>query len=237
MPLRRDTFNSETMKEMVVPRIVFYGASGHSYSIAQMATRGFLQSLCEPAAYIDDFRGGCGQTLNDVPIISFDEWKSSFLDLPCFVAVADPKSRRRLADKILTAGGGFAQFHEKFSGVTIDAGTIVFMPTYIAPNTMIGKHVQVMPMCVIGHDVIIKDYVTVCPSCTVSGYVVIEDEVFVGAGSTIVNGRVGKPLIVGSGTKISAGAVVTKSISPNGSVAGNPARPLRELARARRTNE
>ena len=222
---------------VVVPRIVFYGASGHSYSIAQMATRGFRQPLCEPAAYIDDFRGGCGHTLNDIPIISFDEWKSSFLNLPCFIAVADPRSRRRLADNILLAGGSFAQFHEQFSGVTIDAGTIVFMPTYIAPNTMIGKHVQVMPMCVIGHDVVIKDYVTLCPSCTVSGYVVIEEEVFVGAGSTIVNGRVGKPLNVGFGAKISAGAVVTKSIPPNASVAGNPARPLRELARARRANE
>jgi len=222
---------------VVVPRIVFYGASGHSYSIVQMATRGFRQPFCEPAAYIDDFRGGRGQTLNDIPIISFDEWKSSFLNLPCFIAVADPRSRRRLADNILLAGGSFAQFHEQFSGVTIDVGTIVFMPTYIAPNTMVGKHVQVMPMCVIGHDVVIKDYVTLCPSCTVSGYVVIEEEVFVGAGSTIVNGRVGKPLNVGSGAKISAGAVVTKSIPPNASVAGNPARPLRELARARRANE
>jgi len=37
------------------------------------------------------------------------------------------------------------------------------MLTYIAPNTMIGKHVQAMPMCVIGHDVVIKDYVTLCP--------------------------------------------------------------------------
>jgi UDP-3-O-[3-hydroxymyristoyl] glucosamine N-acyltransferase len=69
-----------------------------------------------------------------------------------------------------------------------------FMPTYIAPNTMIGKHVQAMPMCVIGHDVVIKDYVTLCPSCTVSGYVVIEEEVFVVAGSTIVNGRVGSAI-------------------------------------------
>jgi hypothetical protein len=55
--------------------------------------------------------------------------KSNYSDLPSFVAVADPKSRRRLADKILMAGGSFAQFHEQFSGVTIDAGTIVFMPT------------------------------------------------------------------------------------------------------------
>ena len=111
------------------------------------------------------------------------------------------------------------------------------MPTYIGPYTMLGKHVQVMPMCSIGHDVVIADYVTLCPSCTVSGYVVIEEEVFVGAGATIVNGKPGKPLIVGAGTKISAGAVVTKSLPPNASVAGNPARPLRELARARRANK
>jgi hypothetical protein len=65
--------------------------------------------------------------LNDIPIISFDEWKNNYSDLPSFFAVADPKSRRRLADKILMAGGSFAQFHEQFSDVTIDA--IVFMPT------------------------------------------------------------------------------------------------------------
>jgi sugar O-acyltransferase (sialic acid O-acetyltransferase NeuD family) len=229
---------------LVVPRIVFYGASGYSYAYSASLAGGFYgfpQPLCEPAAYIDDFRGSSGQRLNDIPIISFDEWKNNFLDLACLVAVADPKSRRRLADKILAAGGSFARLHERpefsYPGVSIDAGTAVGIPTYIGPNTMLGKHIQVMPMCSIGHDVKIQDYVTLCPSCTVSGYVVIEEEVFVGAGATIVNGSLDRPLIVGAGSKISAGAVVTKSIPPHASVAGNPARPLRELARARRANE
>jgi sugar O-acyltransferase (sialic acid O-acetyltransferase NeuD family) len=225
----------------VVPRIVFYGTSGYTSSIVRMITHGFPQPLGEPAAYIDDFRGGSGQRLNDLPIISFDEWKKNFSALDCFLTIANPKSRRRLADKIVAAGGHFARLHERpeFSipKVSIDADTIVFMPIYVGPETVVGKHVQVMPMCSIGHDVIIKDYVTICPSCTVSGYVVIEEEVFVGAGTTIVNGKLGKPLIIGAGTKISAGAVVTKSIPPNASVAGNPARPLRELARARRANK
>jgi sugar O-acyltransferase (sialic acid O-acetyltransferase NeuD family) len=231
--------NGRKQKMLDVPRVVFYGASGWSYTIVQ--SHGFPQPLCEPVAYIDDFRGGCGQRLNDVPIISFDEWKNNFSELECFVTIADPKSRRRLADKILVAGGSFVRLHERpefsFPGVSIDAGTIVFKPIFIGPNTTVGKHVLVMAMCSIGHDVIIADYVTLCPSCTVSGYVVIEQEVFVGAGTTIVNGKLGKPLIVGAGTKISAGAVVTKSIPPNASVAGNPARPLRELARARRAND
>jgi sugar O-acyltransferase (sialic acid O-acetyltransferase NeuD family) len=225
----------------IVPRVVFYGASGYSYSIAQMMTYGFPRPLGEPVAYIDDFRGGCGERLKDIPIISFDEWQKNFLRVDCFVTVAEPKSRRRLAEKIVAAGGSFARLHERpefsFPGVSIDAGTIVCMPVYIAPDTILGKHVQVMPMSSIGHDVIIKDYVTICPSCTVSGYVVIEEEVFVGAGSTIVHGKLGKPLIIGTGAKISAGAVVTKSIPPNASVAGSPARPLRELARVRRANK
>jgi sugar O-acyltransferase (sialic acid O-acetyltransferase NeuD family) len=218
-----------------VPRVVFYGSSGYSDSIVQ--AHGYPFPLCEPIAYIDDFRGSSGQCLNDIPIISFDEWKARFSDLPCLVTIADTRSRHRLAEKIHLAGGTFVRLHERpefcFPGVSIDAGTFVIMPTFIGTSTVIGRHVQVMPMCSIGHDVIIKDYVTICPSCTVSGYVVIEEEVFVGAGTTIVNGKPGKPLIVGAGTKISAGAVVTKSIPLNTSVAGNPARRLRELARSR----
>ena len=216
-----------------VPRVVFYGASGWSNCIVQ--GHGYPLPLCEPVAFIDDFRGGSGQYLNNVPIISFDEWRDRLSNFTCFVTIADPRSRHRLAEKIRLAGGTFARLHDRpefsFPEVSIDAGTIVFPTTYIGPTTVLGKQVQVMTMCAIGHDVIIKDYVTICPSCTVSGYVVIEEGVFVGAGTTIVNGKAGKPLVIGAGTKISAGAVVTKSIPVNAAVAGNPARPLRELAR------
>jgi len=50
---------------------------------------------------------------------------------------------------------------------------------------------------------------------------IIEEEVFVGAGVTIVIGEPGRPLVVGAGAKISAGAVVTESIPPNASVASS----------------
>jgi sugar O-acyltransferase (sialic acid O-acetyltransferase NeuD family) len=223
--------------ERIEMRVVFYGASGHSYAIVYVGIYLFPKPLCEPVAYIDDDRGGCGERLEDVPIISFDEWRNHFFDVACIINVANPRSRRSLVQKIISAGGRFARLYDRkefsFPGVSIGAGTVV-APTYIGPNTVLGEHVQVMPMCSIGHDVRIQDYVTLCPSCTVSGYVVIEEDVFVGAGATIVNGTADRPLIVGSGTKISAGAVVTKSTPPNAILAGNPARPLRELARAKK---
>jgi sugar O-acyltransferase (sialic acid O-acetyltransferase NeuD family) len=226
----------------IVPRIVIYGASGMSAASAHNFAHGFSRPICEVAAYIDDFRGGLGHHLDGIPIISFDEWKNNFRDLACYVAVADPKSRRRLVEKILAGGGKFQRFYEPaevaIPGVSIDAGTSIFMPNSIyPPNTKIGCHVQVLPMCSIGHDVTIGDYVTICPSCTISGYVVIEEEVFAGAGATVVNGTQERPLVIGAGARISAGAVVTKSIPAEASVAGNPARTLRELARARKARE
>jgi acetyltransferase-like isoleucine patch superfamily enzyme len=49
-------------------------------------------------------------------------------------------------------------------------------------------------------------------------------------GTTIINGRQDRPLVVGKGTLVGAGSVVTKLVPPGAKVAGNPARSLRELA-------
>ena len=222
-------------------RIVVYGSSGHSLTVAQALTCGSpSQPACEVAAYIDDLRGSLRHNVDGVPIVSFDEWKDKFADLGCIIAVGDPKTKRRLAEKVVAAGGYFQCLYDKrdrrFPHVSIGAGTAIFPIVYIATNTTIGDHVQIMPMCCIGHDVTIADYVTLAPSCTVSGYVIIEEAVYIGAGVTIVNGRPERPLVIGAGAKIAAGAVVTKAVPQRASVAGNPARGLRDLVLARKAS-
>ena len=221
-------------------RIALYGASGHSFALAQVLTCGSpQQAACKVAAYIDDFRGNLGHSLGGVPVISFDDWKDQSADLGCVIAVGDPKAKRRLTEKVVAGGGYFPRLYDKpglgFPQVSIGAGTAICPVVYIGPNTTIGDHVQIMPMCSIGHDVVIADWVTLAPSCTVSGYVVIEEAAYLGAGVTVVNGQSERPLIIGAGAKIAAGAVVTKSIPANSKVAGNPARPLRDLVKARRS--
>lgn len=219
-----------------VPRIVCYGASGMSVAIANFFVGG-SRPICEFVAFIDDTRGGQGLRVGAAPVISFEEWAASWRDLPCFVGVADPKDRRRLVERISAAGGHFPRLYEPpeltITGVAIGADSGVGPSTCLnPPNITIGDHVHILSMCSIGHDVRIEDFATICPGATISGYVVIEKGVFIGAGSTVVNGTARRPLVIGAGARVSAGSVVTKSVPAGAAVAGNPARSLRELARA-----
>lgn len=215
------------------PSIVVYGASGHANAYRHSLTQ---HGLAHVVAFIDDFRGDQGHCIGDEPIISLETWRAKFPHHACMIAVGDATAKRRIAERVVAAGGTFHSPHRQLGSghvdVTIGEGSLVGRPTYVGPNTRIGAHVSVMPMSTVGHDVEIGDYCTVCPGVNVGGYVIVGHEVFVGAGAVIVNGSTNRPLIVGNGATIAAGAVVTKSVPPGVTVMGNPARPLREIAAA-----
>lgn len=214
--------------------IVIYGASGFAVSVAEMLEHGLDRFDFRVVAYIDDFRGDRGEAIDGVPVIGFERWADEFRALACMIVVADPAARRRLAARVVAAGGRVGAACQKTGPISprtvIGDGTIVACPVYVGPFTVMGAHTLVMPMAVIGHDVILGDYVTVCSSASIAGYVVVEDEVFVGAGAVIVNGTPDRPVRIGRGTHVAAGAVVTKSLPAGSRVFGNPARDIRRVA-------
>ncbi|MCW5329468.1 DapH/DapD/GlmU-related protein, partial [Pseudomonas aeruginosa] len=73
------------------------------------------------------------------------------------------------------------------------------------------------------------DYVTFAPGVKCNGGVIIEDNVYVGAGAVIKQGTVKRPIIIGKNSVVGMGAVVTKSVPPDTTVLGNPAKPLRAV--------
>ena len=220
-------------------QVVVYGASGYAYGIASCLRYGPGQAhIADVAAFIDDFRGGQGHELRGRPVLSFQQWADGFRHLPVLVGIADTSARRRLVERVSAAGGRFERLYDRlpewqFPDVSIGPGSFVAPATFITPLTTLGAHVQLMNNCAIGHDVVIGDCCTICPSTTISGYVVLEDGVFLGAGTIVAPGREGRPLVIGRGATVSAGAVVTKSVPPGATVAGNPARPLRDIAQER----
>lgn len=217
---------------MTATDVVIYGASGHANAVRCAIE---AQGLARVVAFIDDYRGEEGATVGNRPVVSFERWRGSYRTLPCLIAVGETRAKRRLADRIAQAGGTFCRLYDAsdMAEVTVGAGSFLGPSIYVGPNTTIGEHVFIMPMTSVGHDVTIESYSTVCPSCSIGGHVTLESGAFIGAGSTIINGKVGQPLVIGARATIAAGAVVTKSVAPDTTVMGNPAQPLRRLAATR----
>lgn len=215
--------------------LLFYGGSGQSFAAAQ----GVLDDApgeYRIEAFIDDFAPDGAASYGGAPVRRPEAIPELIGRIPCLIAVGRPSARRALAAKIPTLGGRFAHLYTKprpgLTHVSVGEGTMLSARSYFGPMTRIGAHAMVLTLCSIGHDVVIGDYCVICPSATVSGYVTLEEEVFIGAGAIVVEGRAEKPLTIGRGAYVAAGAVVTKSVPPGGKVAGNPARPLREFVRS-----
>ena len=136
----------------------------------------------------------------------------------------------------------------------IGSGTQVWQFCVILSNAIIGNSCNICSHCYIENDVIIGDRVTVKCGVQLWDGIRIEDDVFIGPNATFTNDRHPRskqwfnqyPLTIikrgasiganatilpgieiGEGAMVGAGAVVTKSVAPNTTVVGNPAREIK----------
>ena len=216
--------------------LVLYGASGYAIATADVFESWVPEPLARVIAYIDDDRGDDGSSIAGAPIISFETWKSTYRDIPMFVTIGNPASRRKLVERVTAAGGRFASFY-RIGGpisrdIVVGEGTMILAYASIGAGTVLGRHVHVMPLAAIDAQCTIGDFSTLAPMTAVFGRVFIEPGVFVGVGARIVN-ESNDVMTIGAGATIAAGAVVLRSVEPGETLAGNPATDLRSLAKRR----
>ena len=103
--------------------------------------------------------------------------------------------------------------------VSIGKGTIICTGCILTCNIIIMDFVTLNLYCTVGHDTIIHSYASFMPSVNISGEVIIRESVYVGTGAKIIN-----QLEIGENTIVGAGAVVSKSLPPNCTAVGIPAK-------------
>ncbi|AKL98625.1 acyltransferase [Endomicrobium proavitum] len=134
----------------------------------------------------------------------------------------------------------------------IGENTKVWQFCVVLPNAKIGKNCNICSHVFIENDVVVGDNVTVKCGVQLWDGVIIEDNVFIGPNVAFTNDKYPKSgnknfklektivkkgasiganatilpgITIGENAVVGAGSVVTKSVLPNLTVVGNPAKP------------
>ena len=197
--------------------------------VAEMAELAYPDSL--PPVFVDD---NSRATHGQYRTISFEE-----LCLPehrqrsVVIAVGDGRVRQRLDDRCREAGLNittlFAPTFRNPAEIQAGAGSVFCDHTMVTTDAVIGRQFQCNIYSYVAHDCRIGDFVTFAPRVCCNGNVHVGDFAYVGTGAVFLQGNSTRPLVIGEGAVIGAGAVVTADVEPYTVVAGVPAKLIRRL--------
>jgi len=206
-----------------------YGASGFGKEVLPLVRDYVLNSsgTKEDIFFIND-TSEHDKYLNHYKVLSFDDFLA--IDAEEFyvsIAIANSEIREKLTKKC--HNNNIKLLNVKARNVveldenTIGDGVILCPFVTLTSNIHIGKSFHANIYSYVAHDCNIGNYVTFAPGVKCNGNVIIKDHAYIGTGAIIHQGKPDKPLIIGKGAIIAAGAVVTKSVPGGMTVFGNPA--------------
>ena len=207
--------------------IGIYGASGYGKEVLPLVREQATKNGEHIKLFFIDDAPECDSIL-DYDILSF----ASFLKVPArerfvVISIANSMIREKLVNKcnennirLLDIAAQNVIILDK---VLIEPGYILSPFVTLTSDIVIGKSFQANIYSYIAHDCKIGDYVTFAPGVRCNGNIEIRDHAYLGTGAILKQGKPGKPLTIGKGAIVGAGAVVTKSVPDGMTVFGNPA--------------
>jgi len=166
--------------------------------------------------------------------VGFDTARERFPGAFVVVAVGKSGLRRTLADRV--AAAGFEDLTLVHPGIGVDPtvrigrGVVVCAGSVLTVDLSIADGVQINIGCTISHDVSIGAFATLAPGVHLSGAVSVGEEAQIGTGAVVRNGTLARPLRIGRGAVVGAGACVVDDVPEGETVVGVPARPIARRA-------
>lgn len=203
-------------------RVFIIGAGGH----AKVAIASAEAAGIEIAGIFDDDPAKKGTTLLghtvEGPIPPASWWQQR--QEGAHLAIGSNRARQKLASQLKCRWTSIvhpaALVH---ATAKIGAGTLVCARVVIHPDAIIGRHCIVNTAAVVEHDCVVGDFVHLAPMSCLAGGVRAGEGAFIGMGASIIPERT-----VGSWAIVGAGAAVIGDIAAGATVAGVPAKPVRQ---------
>lgn len=211
--------------------IVVLGAGGLARETMWLVEE--LNASCptyRPLGYLDDDPGKHGQVLCDYPVLGGLDWIDQCQeDRLCVVlGVGGPAAKASLVQRAQQRGVEFpALIHPNARlsrHVELDQGVVIAAGNILTVDITIGAFTWLNLDCTVGHDARIGAYTQLNPSVNISGTAIIGDGVEIGTGAIVIPG-----VEIGDGCVLGASACVVRSLPPNVTAVGVPAKPVKEL--------
>ena len=208
--------------------ILIIGAGGHGQVVADILLQ--MQAECadlQPLGFLDDNPAILGEEYLGLPVLGPEKSLSIIDHDAVIVAIGNNWTRQKLFQKFMNQGEQFVTaLHPKAiiapnvqigPGCMIMAGAIVNTGSSIARNTILNT------ASTVDHHSRIAAHVHIAPGAHLGGEVTIQEGALIGIGATIMPRRT-----VGNWAVVGAGSLVHSNVPDNATVAGVPARVLKE---------
>lgn len=142
-----------------------------------------------------------------------------------FCAIGSPRIKKKCVNQILEKGGSFINIISDNVYISplakIGTGICIKFGSVISPDAEIGDYTFIQSNCVIGHDVKIGSFCQINSFSFFAGCSKVEEMATINAGARIVQN-----ITIGENATVGVGSIVIRSVKPNTTVFGNPAKKI-----------
>ena len=206
--------------------LLIYGAGGLGKEVLSLVN---ATDRYEVKGFLDDGIQR-GTIIKGVKILGgYDELRSFDYPINLVLALGSPSSKVDLLKKMDRSGVTFPILRhpsvilQDASAIEIGEGTILCAGSILTTDIRIGSHVLVNLNCTIGHGVTIGTASSLMPGVNVAGEVTIGSSALIGSGVNVIN-----RVTIGDNSIVGMGAVVLRDVAMGATVAGIPAKPIRQ---------